>query len=181
MHHLRQGIERVELILSLCSGVGALDYAVEKLTGARVALYAEKSYWPSLVMARRYPDAVNLGDIKLVDWRAVAAQHPEITIITAGFPCQDISNAGPREGINGRRSAVWKYVARAICTIRPRYAFLENVASLRTRGLDVVTADLAGGGYDLSWTSLRASDVGAAHARYRWFGIATPANPSSGG
>lgn len=167
------------MILSLCSGVGSLDYAVERLTGERVALYAEKSYWPSLVMARRYPDARNLGDITAVDWARLAVEHPEITIITAGFPCQDISNAGPRKGIRGRRSGVWSHVAQAICTIRPRYAFLENVSALRSRGLDVVAADLAGGGYDLRWTVLRASDIGAAHKRARWFGIATPSVPDS--
>jgi DNA (cytosine-5)-methyltransferase 1 len=174
---MRRNYQGVAVILSLCSGIGSLDYAVEKLTGDRVTLYAENSYWPALVMARRYPDARNLGDITKVDWSEVAAQHPEISIITAGFPCQDISNAGARRGISGRRSGVWKNVAEAICTIRPRYAFLENVAALRSRGLDVVAADLAGGGYDLRWTVLRASDVGAAHRRARWFGIATPTLP----
>ncbi|WP_340376459.1 DNA cytosine methyltransferase [Streptomyces sp. SS7] len=167
------------MILSLCSGVGALDYAVEKLTGQRVTLYAESYYWPALVMRRRYPNARNLGDISTVDWAAVASEHPEISIIVAGFPCKDISNAGPRTGIRGKRSAVWRYVASAIREIRPDYAFLENVAAIRTRGLDVVAADLAGSGYDLRWTSVRASDIGAAHARYRWFGIATPADTPS--
>jgi DNA (cytosine-5)-methyltransferase 1 len=167
------------VILSLCSGIGALDMAVEKLTGDRVGLYAEKAYWPALVMARRYPDAVNLGDISAIDWADIAEEYPGITIITAGFPCQDISHAGPREGIHGSRSSVWRFVARAICTIRPEHAFLENVSGLKARGLDVVAADLAGGGYDLRWTCNRASDIGAPHPRLRWFGIATPANPAS--
>jgi DNA (cytosine-5)-methyltransferase 1 len=47
--------------------------------------------------------------------------------------------------------------------------FVENVAALLRRGLDVVHADLAALGYDTSWICLRASDIGAAHRRDRLF------------
>ncbi|MEU4150849.1 DNA cytosine methyltransferase [Streptomyces sp. NPDC026659] len=171
---VRGSLAGTPVILSLCSGVGALDYAVERLTGERVTLYAEKAYWPSLVMARRFPDAVNLGDMTQVDWAAVAVEHPDITTIVAGFPCQDISHAGHRGGIGGRRSGLWSYVATAIREIRPRRAYLENVSAIRTRGLDVVAGDLAGCGYDLEWVCLRAASVGAAHVRTRWFAVASP-------
>jgi DNA (cytosine-5)-methyltransferase 1 len=50
--------------------------------------------------------------------------------------------------------------------------FVENVAALLRRGLDVVQADLAALGYDTSWTCLRASDIGAAHRRDRLFLLA---------
>ncbi|MBM9504541.1 DNA cytosine methyltransferase [Streptomyces sp. KK5PA1] len=164
------------MILSLCSGIGALDLAVERLTGQRLALYAEIDPHASAVMATHFPGVPNLGDITRADWQAVAEDHPEVTTITAGFPCQDISSAGTREGINGKRSGVWKSVADAIRILRPEIAFLENVAAIRTRGLDIVAADLAANGYDLQWTSLRASDIGAPHRRDRWFGIAIAQN-----
>ncbi|MYX45281.1 DNA cytosine methyltransferase, partial [Streptomyces sp. SID89] len=56
--------------------------------------------------------------------------------------------------------------------------FLENVAALRSRGLDVVAADLAAIGYDARWTCLRAGDpeIGAPHPRDRWFAVAHPAD-----
>jgi DNA (cytosine-5)-methyltransferase 1 len=167
------------MILSLCSGVGSLDYAVERLTNKRVILYAEKAHWPALVMARRFPTARNLDDITQVDWAQVAADYPELTTIVAGFPCQDISKAGPRGGISGRRSGVWSYVAKAIRDIRPRYVYLENVAGIRTRGLDRVAGDLASLGYDLRWHCVRASATGAAHHRDRWFALAVPARRPS--
>ena len=50
--------------------------------------------------------------------------------------------------------------------------FVENVAALLRRGLDVVHADLAALGYDTSWICLRASDIGAAHRRDRLFLLA---------
>jgi DNA (cytosine-5)-methyltransferase 1 len=59
--------------------------------------------------------------------------------------------------------------------------FVENVAALLRRGLDVVTADLAALGYDTSWLCLRASDIGAAHRRDRLFLLATRPGDTSGG
>lgn len=158
-------------ILSLCSGYGGLDMAVEALTGDKVAFVADNDEAASLLLAHHRPEAPNLGDITTYDFTQLRGK---VTKIVAGFSCQDISNAGPREGISGERSRVWKDVCRAIRDIRPGHAFLENVAAIRSRGLNVVAEDLASVGYDLWWTTLRASDVGAAHIRLRWLGIAVP-------
>ncbi|MFG1888073.1 DNA cytosine methyltransferase [Micromonospora sp. NPDC049051] len=89
---------------------------------------------------------------------------------------QDISNAGKRTGISGQHSSLWTSVADAIRVLRPPLVFVENVAALLRRGLDVVHADLAAFGYDTSWICLRASDIGAAHRRDRLFLLATPPN-----
>lgn len=158
-------------ILSLCTGYKGLDTAVEALTGDKTAYFAEVDLAACLVLQHHWPDVPNIGDITAYDFTRLA---DEIDTITAGFSCQDISNAGPREGIGGDRSKIWKDVCRAIRDIRPRHAFLENVAAIRSRGLDVVAEDLAAVGYDLWWTTLRASDVGAPHQRDRWLGIAVP-------
>lgn len=153
---------------SLCTGYGGLDLAVEAVTGGRLAWYADTDRAASRVLAARYPDLANLGDITTVDWSAVTP----VDILTAGFPCQDISNAGRRAGITGARSSVWKAVAQAIRALQPHIAFVENVAALRGRGLDTVVGDLATIGYDSRWLCLRASDVGAAHRRDRLFLLA---------
>jgi DNA (cytosine-5)-methyltransferase 1 len=152
--------------------------AVTALTGAEVAYVADSDPAASLVLAHHYPGVPNLGDIAECDWTQLKGC---VDIITAGFSCQDISNAGRREGINGSRSRVWKHVAEAVGVLRPSHVFLENVSVIRSRGLDVVAEDLAAIGYDLIWTCLRASDVGAAHPRDRWFGVATPAVPDAEG
>jgi DNA (cytosine-5)-methyltransferase 1 len=165
-------------ILSLCSGYGGLDMAVEALTGDKVAYFAESDEAASLVLKHHWPDVPNIGDITQYDFTQLTGK---VNKIAAGFSCQDISNAGPREGISGSRSRVWKDVRRAIRDVRPEFAYLENVGAIRSRGLDTVAEDLAEVGYDLWWTSLRASDVDAAHERLRWFGIATPAVPHAEG
>ncbi|MFI9231345.1 DNA cytosine methyltransferase [Streptomyces rimosus] len=163
--------------ISLCTGSGALDLAVEAVTGLPTVLVGEKDPAASRLLAARLPHARNLGDISAVDWVALAADLPRPAALTAGFPCQDISNAGPRGGIAGDRSGLWKTIACAVRHLRPRLVFLENVAAIRSRGLDVVAADLAAIGYDARWMCLRAGDpeVGACHRRDRWFAVAYPA------
>ncbi|KMO96562.1 DNA cytosine methyltransferase [Streptomyces roseus] len=163
--------------ISLCTGSGALDLAVEAVTGLSTVMVGEKDPAASRLLAARMPHAHNLGDLTGVDWAALSVSLPRPVTLTAGFPCQDISNAGPRGGIAGDRSGLWKTIAHAIRHLRPRLVFLENVAAIRSRGLDTVAADLAAIGYDARWMCLRAGDpeVGACHRRDRWFAVAYPA------
>lgn len=160
--------------LSLCSGAGTLDLAVEQITGNKTLVYAENDPFASRVMEARFPWAVNAGDITTADWAGIASQW-QIESLSAGFPCRNISNAGPRDGINGKWSSVWKNVAQAVGVIRPRHVFLENVEALRSRGLNVVVEDLAALGYGIWWTCVPARDIGAPHLRWRWFAVAYPA------
>ena len=61
---------------------------------------------------------------------------PPVNLVSAGWPCQDISYAGPGAGITeGTRSGLWLTIADGLRHLRPSYVFLENVAALRTRGL----------------------------------------------
>ncbi|WP_328742156.1 DNA cytosine methyltransferase [Streptomyces caniferus] len=161
-------------ILELCAGYGGLGMAVASLVGGRVAYVAESAPGPSAVLAERYPEAPNLGDIREIDWDQLVGQ---VEAITAGFPCQDISIAGNRVGIRGARSGVWVNVVDAIRVIRPKLVFLENVSNIRTRGLEVVLGDLAAIGYSARWVCVRATAARAPHLRDRWFCIATPENP----
>ncbi|MEV6675179.1 DNA cytosine methyltransferase, partial [Streptomyces sp. NPDC051162] len=79
-------------MLELCAGYGGLGRAVEALTGERVTYVAEIDPHAARILAARYPNAPNLGDIRQIDWATLTGQ---VNIITAGFPCQDISDAGP--------------------------------------------------------------------------------------
>ncbi|MGW0899095.1 DNA cytosine methyltransferase [Streptomyces goshikiensis] len=145
--------------------------AVSPLVGGRVTYVAESAPGPSAVLAERYPDAPNLGDIREIHWAQLVG---EVDVITAGFPCQDISIAGNRVGIRGARSGVWVNVLEAVRVLRPRILFLENVSNIRTRGLEVVLSDLAEVGYGARWVCVRATAAQAPHLRDRWFCVATP-------
>jgi DNA (cytosine-5)-methyltransferase 1 len=167
------------VIGSLCSGYGGLDIAVLSVLGGRLAWVAENDQHAAAILAARFPETANLGDITVIDWSKV----PAVDVLTAGFPCQDISCAGKRAGLTGgTRSVIWVHVAEAVRVLHPRLVVVENVAALRARGLDRVLGDLAEAGYDAVWRCVRASDVGAPHARERLFLLAWPgAGPSPGG
>jgi DNA (cytosine-5)-methyltransferase 1 len=115
------------------------------------------------VLAKHWPAVQRFADIRDVG----AHNLPYADILCGGFPCQDISNAGKRAGIDGERSGLWSEYARIIRELRPKYVVVENVAALLGRGVDRVLGDLAACGYDAEWQSIRASDVGAPHRRER--------------
>jgi len=93
-----------------------------------------------------------------------------VDLIAGGFPCQDVSVAGQRAGIqDGTRSGLWSEFHRIICELRPRYVFVENVPGLLANGMGRVLGDLAESGYDAEWEVLSAADVGAPHLRKRVF------------
>jgi DNA (cytosine-5)-methyltransferase 1 len=162
-------MEREVRIGSLCTGYGGLDIAALAVFGGKLVWCADNDKHVSTILAARYPDVPNLGDVTTLDW----AEVPAVDILCAGFPCQDISFSGRGAGIEkGARSGIWKNIVTGIRELRPAVIVVENVAAIRSRGLSRVLGDLAETGYDASWTSLRASDVGAAHRRERVFILA---------
>lgn len=98
-------------------------------------------------------------------------------VITAGWPCQDISAANARpKGLKGKKSGLWLECARIICEVEPRWCLLENSPMLTSRGLGVVLRDLAQMGFDASWGVLGAHHAGAPHKRDRIWIVARNTN-----
>lgn len=186
-------------IVSTFSGTGGLDLAVEAVFSASTAVHAEIEPGPCKVLAAWWPGVPNLGDITAVNWPELRATLTgTFVILTGGFPCQDVSHAGRRRGlVVGSRSGLWTAMADAVDQLRPDLVVIENVRGLLSadghgdvepcpwclgdepseppmRALGTVLADLADIGYDAGWCGLRASDVGACHARFRVFVVAWP-------
>lgn len=155
---------------SLFSGIGGIELGFERAGGFKTEWFVERDIYCQFVLKKHWPQAIVYDDVTTLDFAAV----PKIDILTGGFPCQDISNAGKRAGITGSRSSLWKHFCRAIGILRPKYALIENVSALANRGLDVVLADLAEIGYAAEWYNISASSVGAPHRRERLFILAYP-------
>ena len=99
-----------------------------------------------------------------------------VDIISAGFPCQDISlsNQTGRQGIKGNRSGLWTEVFRITDEVKPSYLLLENSPELLKYGFEYVLRDLSAIGYDAEWDCWRAKDFGYPHNRRRLYIIAYP-------
>ncbi len=182
---------------SLFSGYGGLDMAVEQVFDATTAWVSDVDKGACKILAHRYPDVPNLGDITSIDWAAVEP----VDIITGGSPCQDLSHAGKRSGMTeGTRSNLWVAMREAIAQLKPSIVVWENVRGAYSatadsglescpgcmgdpadrgpvlRALGRVLGDLSDLGYDTQWHGLRAADVGAPHGRFRVFVVATARN-----
>lgn len=129
------------------------------------------------VLRKHWPSTPLVEDIKDVTTNTFPKP---IDIITGGFPCQDVSIAGPRCGLNGKRSTLWEEFARLIYEIKPRWVVAENVCGLLSsdigRFFGNILRDLAYGGYNAQWTMLRASWFGIPQDRDRIFIVAYPSS-----
>lgn len=241
---------------ALFAGYGGLELGLRGVfPHARTAWYSEFDglptpkrahlAGPSAILAHRFPDAPNLGDITQIKWtpdcpgcyaptivtrtddaertptgylcrdcgdrfgldlrdRQDALDGSEIAtvvdIIGGGFPCQDVSHAGKRQGLGkSTRTGLWSRMRDAIDRQRPTLVVAENVRGLLSaqadsdvepcpwclgdsegeppmRALGAVLADLADIGYHAGWYGLRAADIGAPHGRFRVFIVAWPAD-----
>ena len=155
-----------ELALFAGAGGGILG---GKLLGWRTVCAVEWEPYPASVLCARQNDGLLppfpiWDDIQTFDgnpWRGI------VDVVSGGFPCTDISAAGKGAGIDGENSGLWREMARVICEVQPRFAFVENSSMLTSRGLGRVLGDLASMGFDARWGVLGAADVGANHQRDR--------------
>ena len=115
---------------SLFTGIAGLDRGVELALArlgwsSHVVWQAEKDPYARAVLRKHYPTTPCFEDVRDVDPTA-----PPIDLICGGFPCQDLSLAGRREGITGARSGLWSEFERCIRLLRPSLVFVENVPEL---------------------------------------------------
>jgi DNA (cytosine-5)-methyltransferase 1 len=154
---------------SLFAGRGGMDRGLED-AGMTCKWQVEIDDDNRVVLADQWPNVWRHDDVRTFppddgrDWH--------VDLIAGGFPCQDVSDAGRREGINGDRSGLWFEFARIIRVLRPAIVLVENTTGLLDRGMGDVLASLAALGYDAEWSVLSACALGASHARERVFILA---------
>lgn len=163
---------------SLFAGIGGFDLGFER-AGYRCQWQVENDEYANKVLTKHWPDVRRHEDIRTFppDW----TEEWSVDVVTAGFPCQDISTAGKQTGIYGERSSLVFEVFRVARRLQPRALVLENVTNLRSSGLDVVLGELAQIGYDAEWHCLPAGHIGALHIRDRIFIMAILSDASSNG
>ena len=156
-------------LIDTFSGIGGFSYAAEKLVGGfKTVAFVECEPFCQKVLKKHWPDVPIYEDIRTYNPEPYSAD-----VISGGFPCQSISNAGKREGITETsQSGLWYELYRVICLLRPRYVVLENVSAILSRGLGIVLGNLAEAGYDCEWCCIPATYIGACHQRDRIWIIA---------
>lgn len=162
-------------VLDLFSGIGGFSLAAKEVWGddAKIVGHCDIDDYCEQVLAKHFPSTPYFKDVQKLTKQDVG----EVDLICGGFPCQDISVAGKGLGIEkGERSGLWSEFHRLIGELRPKYAIIENVSAITSRGLNIVLRDLAQAGYDAEWQCIGANQIGARHRRERIWIVAYPNN-----
>ena len=160
--------------VSLFAGVGGFDLALER-QGVKVVASVEIDKKAQDVLRRHFPNSTIFGDVTGVTGEQLiqAGFNPKRGIITGGFPCQDLSVAGKRAGLQGSRSGLFWEIVRLLIETKAENFILENVPGLLSsndgRDFAVVITALDDIGFDVAWRVLDAKFYGIPQRRRRVF------------
>lgn len=159
-------------VLDLFSGIGGFSLGLER-AGMNTVAFCDVDPWCRGVLADNWPSVKIYDDVRQLTWEKMKSDGiNRIDLICGGFPCQDISCAGKKAGIEkGARSGLWREFARLVGEIRPGIVVVENTPGVPGGNvggwLGTVLGDLAALRYNAEWHCIPASAVGAPHRRDR--------------
>jgi DNA-cytosine methyltransferase len=132
--------------VSLFDGMSCAQLSLNAL-GKKIDNYysAEIDRHSIMVTEHNFGNTINLGDVKLIDEKTIKEISP-IHLIMGGFPCQDLSLAGKREGLSGSRSGLFVEFVRILKLVKKynkEVIFLvENVSGMNKEDLKIINQEL---------------------------------------
>ena len=160
-------------VLDVCTGIAGMGLRIPHKT----VMYVERDAFCRSILQKRMDD----GDLQqaplcseLRDLTCDDIVNLQPTHLFAGFPCQDISSIGLRQGVTSdTRSGLLLIILQLAQAAKIPWLFLENVGAVRRNKTiwEQVMCALHDSGYDVAWTMVSARDVGAPHCRDRWFAL----------
>jgi DNA (cytosine-5)-methyltransferase 3A len=132
-------------VLSLFNGMNTGRQALENI-GIKVNKYYSSEIKPYAIelTQHHFPDTIQVGDV--TKWREWNIDWQSIDLVLSGSPCQDLSAAGKRAGINGSRSSLFftfVEILEHIKSFNPSVLFLqENVGSAKKLDIGIMSRAL---------------------------------------
>ena len=140
MERIGQTATRQLTLGSLFDGLGGWQLAAVR-NGVKPVWSSEIERFPLEVTKHHFPETKQLGDVRNIN----GAEIEPVDIVCAGSPCQNFSQAGNREGLNGSESSLFGEAIRIIREMReatggqyPKWFVFENVPGMFTsnKGMD---------------------------------------------
>ena len=158
-------------VVGLFAGIGGIELGLEA-TGHRTSLICEIDPAARAVLAAKFPTLKLHGDVRTL------VKVPKGTeLVAAGFPCQDISQAGTTTGIGGKNSGLVNEVFRLLGNSDVPNVLLENVSFIlalnRGHAMRHVTAELERLGYRWAYRVIDSQAFGLPQRRQRMFLLAS--------
>lgn len=151
-------------IAGLFAGIGGLELGFHAIE-AQTSLLCEIESGARAVLSTHFGDARIEEDVRQL------RDLGEVDVVAAGFPCQDLSQAGPTHGIKGARSGLVKEVFRLVDVRAPRWLLLENVPFMlqldRGRAMDYLVSLLEERKFTWAYRVLDARSFGIPQRRKR--------------
>ncbi len=153
---------------SLFSGAGGFDLGLDA-AGMMCAFQCEIDKQARAVLRHHWPEVPKHEDVRELSGRTL----PRIDLLVGGFPCQDVSVAGNRAGLAGKRTGLFYEFTRLVSELAPEWLLLENVPGLLSSGggrdMGAVLWALGELGYGWAYRSLDAQYDGVPQRRERLF------------
>ncbi len=158
-------------LVSLFSGIGGFEVAAQSC-GVAASLLCENEPTAQAVLRHRFPEARLEADI-----RELRRLPKRVWMVTAGFPCQDLSSVGLKSGIAGARSSLIDEVFRLVQSYNPDWVVLENVMFMlhieKGKAMQHVIDGLEACGFNWAYRLLNTSDFGLPQRRRRLYFLAS--------
>jgi DNA (cytosine-5)-methyltransferase 1 len=164
--------------VSLFAGVGGFDLGLER-SGHTCVGQVEIDKHAQSVLTRHWPDVPKHDDVTTaIDWADEIGLTGNVDLVAGGFPCQDLSVAGKRAGLDGKRSGLFYDALAFAKAVKAKTILLENVPGLLSsnqgRDFGVLLTELADAGYsNIEWRVLNSQFFGVAQRRRRVFIVAS--------
>lgn len=151
-------------VAGLFAGIGGIELGLRR-AGHATQLLCEVWEPARAVLTARFPEVALEGDVR--ELRGL----PEVELLTAGFPCTDLSQAGRTAGIDGKHSGLVREVFRLLRTARPEWLLLENVRNMlpldRGRAMRYLVCELEEAGYTWAYRVVDSRFTGVPQRRHR--------------
>jgi DNA (cytosine-5)-methyltransferase 1 len=166
-------------VAGLFAGIGGFELGLTETGAYSPVLLCDNDPAAEVVLQRRFPGVSFERDIERL------TKLPANTdVVTAGFPCQDLSQVGPTLGLNGKHSSLVGHVFKLLRKRQVRWVILENVPFMlhlhRGAALGSVVTSLEQLGYTWAYRVVDTQAFGLPQRRRRVFLVASPTDDPRG-
>ena len=164
--------------VSLFAGVGGFDLGLEQ-SGHICVGQVEIDLNARKILERHWPNVPKHDDVTTAkEWANEIGITGNVDLVVGGFPCQDLSVAGKRAGLAGKRSGLFFDALAFAQSVKAKTILLENVPGLLSsnqgRDFGQLLTELANAGYsNIEWRVLNSQFFGVAQRRRRVFIVAS--------
>jgi DNA (cytosine-5)-methyltransferase 1 len=158
-------------VAGLFAGIGGIELGLRR-AGHTSGLLCELDGGAAAVLQERFAGVPLHADV-----RALPRLPKSIDLLTAGFPCQDLSQAGRTAGISGARSGLVQEVFRLLRSRRTPWLLIENVPFMlqlgRGEALELILSELEALGYRWAYRVVNSQAFGLPQRRLRVYLLAS--------